>query len=211
MLIHIKTFFAVQVSVNSIPPEISRISATVFWACSRMYEKYMPVQNKCITTLFISCPTTSPFYNAVRRWGKVNLQLLGQNSEKDFSQTSCCMEKKLNLILFHFLLKPSPTVVQSYHSVGISPSRASVWIFFPTDIKSTCPGHTLWPNDLKAEELLVVPERCTDGYFGFSSCMNMQPIWWTVCGRALKNCWKTGNVWPNCSWRNQSKEKKVFV
>lgn len=30
VLIHIKTFFAVKVSVNSIPPEISKIPATVF-------------------------------------------------------------------------------------------------------------------------------------------------------------------------------------
>lgn len=40
---------------------------------------------------------------------------------------------------------------------------------------------------VEVEELLLLPERCIDPCFGFSSCMNMRPIWWTVCGRALKN------------------------
>lgn len=51
VLIHMKTFFAVEVSVKSIACEITRIFAPFFWAHRRMYEIHLLVQNKYSTTL----------------------------------------------------------------------------------------------------------------------------------------------------------------
>lgn len=97
------------------------------------------MKDKCLFKMNIS-PLSfmiSRFYNTVRKWGKVCLWLLGQNSEKVclfvgffVSQTSCFMEKKLNLSLFHFPLKCIPIVVQLSHSVGRRPSRVSCKLNF---------------------------------------------------------------------------------
>lgn len=39
--------------------------------------------------------------------------------------------------------------------------------------------------------------------------MNMQPTWWTLCGKVLRSCWRTGSVWRNCCWRRQYRERRV--
>lgn len=37
----------------------------------------------------------------------------------------------------------------------------------------------------------------------------MQPTWWTLCGKVLRSCWRTGSVWRNCCWRRQYRERRV--